>query len=186
MKRYNKLRRVAILMAVICLMASVMTGCFEKTEQQKDREATKKITNNLVQSQPTPRDIEYSLERYNLIKRAYWVNGKEDMARAVECPVEKPLGYIVLVDSGAVIAKLTVDGKVSSLNSYLTPDSEYYEYGSSTNEWLADVDGSFGENTEGIFFFTVDGEYHEWNGKYFYSSSPMDVNDPVINVTEVK
>ena len=47
------------------------------------------------------------------------------------CPVEKPLGYIVLFsENGAVIGRHVVDGKVTSLNSYLSPDSEYFEISS--------------------------------------------------------
>ena len=68
------------------------------------------------------------MERYNLIRRAYWVNGQREKANTLVCEVEKPLGYIALfLDNGACAGKFVVDGKVSSLNSYLTPDSEYYE-----------------------------------------------------------
>lgn len=92
-----------------------------------------------------------------------------------------------------------VDGKVSSLNSYLTPDSEYYEkdldltsdtdWSKSSvdrysNKWLADVDGSYGENDNGIFFFTPDGKYIEWTGTYLYSDIPFEVKDTVITYKE--
>ena len=142
-------------------------------------------------NQPTPTDIDYSLERYNLIRRTYWVNGQREKANALPCEIEKPLGYIVLfTESGAVVGSFIVDGKVSSLNSFLTPDSEFYEIHSSENsshhlnEWLADVDGSYGQNDNGIFFFTPDGKYIEWTGTYLYSDIPMTVDDPVIKVGE--
>ena len=85
---------------------------------------------------------------------------------SLPCPVEKPLGYVVLMLEGVgVVGNYVIDGKVSSLNSFLTPDSEYYEYSagetSKKNNWLADVDGSYGENDNGIFFFTTDGKYIE-------------------------
>ena len=84
-----------------------------------------------------------------------------------------------------------MDGKVSSLNSYLTPDSEYYEGTNSdtirtNNLWLADVDGSYGENDDGIFFFTTDGKYVEWTGEYLYSDIPFEIDDPVITFKETK
>lgn len=89
-----------------------------------------------------------------------------------------------------VVGNFVVDGKVSSLNSYLTPDSEYYEKytGSSSNNgwnnnWLADVDGSYGENDNGIFFFTPDGKYIEWTGTYLYSDIPFEVEAPVLTIT---
>lgn len=100
------------------------------------------VGNKLVENQPTPTDIDYSLERYNLIKRTYWVNGMRDKARALPTPIaDMPLGYIVLLtESGSVVGRFVVDGKVSSLNSFLTPDSEYYEKSggeySSRNNWL--------------------------------------------------
>lgn len=147
------------------------------------------VADKLQGSQATPTDIEYSLERYNLIRRAYWVNGMRERANSLVCEIEKPLGYIVLLtESGAVVGTFVVDGKVSSLNSFLTPDSEYYEYGGgeyrTKNEWLADVDGSYGENDNGIFFFTPDGKYIEWTGIYLYSDIPFTVDDPVIKVGE--
>lgn len=134
----------------------------------------------MQKNQSTPTDIEYSLERYNLIRRAYWVNGQREKANALVCQVEKPLGYVILLtESGSVVGKFTVDGKVTSLNSYLTPDT------TAGGSWLADVDGSYGENDNGIFFFTPDGKYVEWSGIYLYSDIPFEVDTPVVNYTEV-
>lgn len=50
------------------------------------------------------------------------------------------------------------------------------------NKWLADVDGSYGENDNGIFFFTPDGKYIEWTGEYLYSDLPFEVSNPVVTV----
>ena len=160
------------------------------TSSYEDKQATIEIANNLSNHQPTPTDINYSLERYNLIRRTYWVNGMREKANTLICQVEKPLGYIVLFAGNTIVDRFVVDGKVSSLNSYLTPDSEYYElaYGGNYreyNQWLADVDGSYGENDNGIFFFTPNGNYIEWTGEYLYSDIPFEVSDPVIKY-EVK
>ena len=158
-----------------------------------DVKNTLTTANNLQETQPTPTDLNYSLERYNLIRRAYWVNGQREKAAAVICQVEKPLGYIVLfTDNGSVVGRFIVDGKVSSLNSFLTPDSQWYEQeywsdGDSydgPNNWIADVDGSYGENDAGIFFFTPDGKYVEWTGTYLYSDIPFEVEDPVVKIGE--
>lgn len=168
-----------------------LTGCYETPSgTYSDKITTQAVANNLQAKQPTPADINYSLERYNLIRRAYWVNGQREKANTLVCEVEKPLGYVVLfTESGGVVGRFVVDGKVSSLNSYLTPDSEYYERRSDggelrimNNEWLADVDGSYGENDNGIFFFTPDGRYIEWTGTYLYSDIPFEVNNPIINI----
>ena len=188
------MKKIIVLLLVATLCITVLCGCEGyETSSQKDRDATLNVTNNLVENQPTPTDIDYSLERYNLTKRAYWVNGQREKANALVCAVNRPLGYIVLfTESGSIIGSFTVDGKVSSLNSYLTPDSEYYEqeYGSNGystgdgNDWLADVDGSYGENDNGIFFFTTDGKYIEWTGTYLYSDIPFIVEEPILKVGE--
>lgn len=190
-------RKLIGLIATFTLVASILTGCGEYTPtvdgSAQDMYNTIQTASDLQASQPTPTDIDFSLERYNLIKRAYWVNGQREKAMAVPCQVERPLGYILLLtDAGAPIGRFVVDGKVSSLNSYLTPDSEFYEqeFGSNGysigdgNDWLADVDGSYGMNDNGIFFFTPDGNYWEWTGTYLYSDVPFEIDNPILKIAE--
>ena len=176
------MKKFICLVVVIAIFLSVcLTGCDGENGSTSDLNSTKEVASNLQSRQPTPTDIEYSLERYNLIRRAYWVNGQREKANTLPCSIVKPLGYIVLfTENGGAVGSFVVDGKVSSLNSFLTPDSE--EYASSYSEWIADVDGSYGENDNGIFFFTPDGKYIEWNGTYLYSDIPFEVDDPIINV----
>ena len=174
---------VCVILAVLVIIAC-FSGCVSSDGSYVDTQTTKNAADRLQSNQPTPTDIEYSLERYNLIRRAYWVNGQREKANTLPCQVTKPLGYIVLfTEAGGVVGSFIVDGKVSSLNSFLTPDSE--EYASSYSEWLADVDGSYGENDNGIFFFTPSGQYIEWTGIYLYSDIPFEVDDPIINFKEV-
>lgn len=183
----------------LLLSIFLFAGCedIQDSQTEVDKNVTLDIANKLSANQPTPTDIEYSLERYNLIKRAYWVNGQREKALALPSPVDRPLGYIVLFSAGAPVGRFVVDGKVSSLNSFLSPDSEFYEkddtYRSGetktsksvedfSNKWLADVDGSYGENDSGIFFFTTDGKYLEWNDTYLYSDIPFEIANPVLTV----
>lgn len=176
---------ISILLGTMLLGA---TGCeYVEDGTSSDVSSTISVGSKLAENQPTPTDIDYSLERYNLIKRAYWVNGMRDKARSLASPIaDMPLGYIVLLtDNGGVVGKFVVDGKVSSLNSYLTPDSELYECVTSyscDNEWLPDVDGSYGSNDNGIFFFTTDGKYVEWTGTYLYSDIPFEIDDSIVKV----
>ena len=183
----KKTVRVVSLLVVIVLALLTLTGCSDIPTvkgTKADVQAQITVANMLTSNQPTPTDINYSLERYNLIRRAYWVNGQREKANALVCAVEKPLGYIVLFAGNTVVGNFVVDGKVTSLNSFLSPDSEYYEYSSyknsTYNKWLADVDGSYGENDNGIFFFTPDGKYIEWTGEYLYSDIPFIVDSPVV------
>lgn len=206
-KKINPIVKVACIVIALAAAALIfcctLTGCseVEVSGSMQDTANTKEAASTLQENQPTPTDINYSLERYNLIRRAYWVNGQREKANALPCEIEKPLGYITLFIEGCgAVGKYVVDGKVSSLNSFLTPDSEYYEkdmdYANNTtsderavdrysNKWLADVDGSYGENDSGIFFFTVDGKYVEWTGIYRYSDIPFEDGTPVITYEEV-
>lgn len=186
--------KIFILGIMIIIGAIILTGCTDEaiSSTKQDVQSTLNVGNTLAKNQPTPTDIDYSLERYNLIRRTYWVNGQRERANTLICEVEKPLGYVVLfLENGACAGKFIVDGKISSLNSYLTPDSEYYElvYGGTyleKNQWLPDVDGSYGENDTGIFFFTPDGKYIEWTGTYLYSDIPFEVKDTVVTYKEVQ
>ena len=191
----KKILVATLLLALVCAM---FTGCMDMTATAntsngtaQDTDRTQSVANKLQSNQPTPTDIDYSLERYNLVRRAYWVNGQREKANTYPCSVEKPLGYIVLItESGAIVGSFVVDGKVSSLNSFLTPDSEHYETATAGgeyrwveyNDWLPDVDGSYGENDAGIFFFTPDGKYIEWTGTYLYSDIPFVVENPVVTI----
>lgn len=187
----NVFSRVFALALALILCLNLCACTAEAAGTYADTMNTREAADRLQANQPTPTDIDYSLERYNLIRRAYWVNGQREKANALPCQISKPLGYVILLtESGSIVGKFTVDGKVSSLNSFLTPDSEYYEYNTGAtstcyNDWVADVDGSYGENDNGIFFFTPDGKYVEWSGIYLYSDIPFTVDAPVVNYTEV-
>ena len=186
----NTTMKLAALISALVIITLNFAGCGSSSTTTSgttvDKQKTINMANVLANNQPTPYDISYSLERYNLIRRAYWVNGQREKANALVCEIEKPLGYIVLFAGNTIFGRFVVDGKVTSLNSYLTPDSEYYElvYGGTSsyeNNWLADVDGSYGENDNGIFFFTPDGKYVEWTGEYMYSDIPFTVDNPVVS-----
>lgn len=166
-----------ILLSTIILS---LTACGMQSNTDKDNAITIEAGNTLAGNQPTPTDLDYSLERYNLIRRAYWVNGLKEKARTVTRPAEVPLGYCILLSyTGQVVGQFQVDGKVTSLNSYLTADY-YYKSGSDKQYPLPDVDGSYGSNDDGIFFFTPQWQYIEWNGNYLYSDTLFRVQETVI------
>lgn len=167
-----KLKLLAVAIAPFMLFSCSLNN------NNKDINAQWAIGDKLAGNQPTPTDISYSLERYNLIRRAYWVNGMKEKAMAVTRPAEVPMGYCVLfTESGNVIAQFAVDGKVTSLNSYLTPSTVPTSYG---DKELPDVDGSYGENDVGIFFFTPTWQYIEWDAHYLYSDEPFKISETVL------
>jgi len=181
-KRY----KIASLFLVI-VSIFMFSGCTTPNPTLTDIQNTFAVGEELAKNQPTPTDIQYSLERYNLIRRAYWVNGMREKAINLPCPIVKPLGYIVLLtDMGAVVGRFIVDGKVSSLNSWLTPDywERYYSNGGVINKEMPDIDGTYGTNDNGIFFFTPNGNYLEWTGTYLYSDIPFEIANPIIYIGE--
>lgn len=195
------MRKILGLGLIIILIIGCISGCEvpETSGSVDDTNRTIQAASSLQDKQPTPTDIEYSIPRYLLTRRAYFVNGERDKARTLPCPIaDMPLGHIVLLtDNGSVVGKFVVEGMVISLNTYLTPDSEFYEkdlgyssgknYDSTyaerySNKWLADVDGTYGMNDSGIFFFTPDGLYMEWSGSYLYTDMPIEIDDPIVRV----
>ena len=99
---------IAILL--VAALVICMAACVAPTESgsKEDVSRTKDAADKLQSNQPTPTDIDYSLERYNLIRRAYWVNGQREKANALPCEVQKPLGYIVLFSGNTVVGSFVV------------------------------------------------------------------------------
>lgn len=178
MSRIKKLT-IVILVVAVALLA---TGCTINGNHQ-DIADTRAISENLVGKYPTPSDINTSLSRYNLIRRAYFLAGDVEKAKNLPCDVEKPLGYLYLfVEGVGCVMCDSVDGVVTSMRSYLTPDSVYYSSGSGYVNWVADIDGTYGENPDGIFWFDANGMYHEWTGLYYYSDTYYELDDPILNI----
>ena len=180
------MNQIVMVVLIFTILVISLTAC-EVAGSGRDIVSTQEVADSLAISQPTPTDINFSLERYNLMRRAYWVNGQREKANSIICEVPKPFGYIILFAGNAPVSRFIVDGKVSSLNSFLTPSTydEYVTQGGVKTIELSDVDGSYGENDNGIFFFTVDGNYVEWTGEYLYSDIPIEIDNPIVSYKEV-
>ena len=166
----KKLVPVLVLLLLVFIAAG-FTSC-DSTASRKDMDSTLSVADRLQANQPTPTDIEYSTTRYSLDRRAYVLNGMYEKAASLARPLVMPLGYVLFTDAGIPVRVSSVDGPVVSLQTYLTPESEYYEkYTNGNNEWLPDIDGTYGENAQGVFWFDSDGEMQEDNGEYHYFSS---------------
>lgn len=138
----------------------------------------------LVQQVPIP-NIQDSLERRNVAKRAETFNKSDKVS------------YVYLVSFGKVMAFYTAQGKISSLQSYLNPTDRLVNERGSKCEWASsdspcfvmqapEIDGTYGSNPEGIFFYTTEGAYVEWNGEYMVSDQPLKLATPPELVREVK
>ena len=126
MNNKNSMVRVVALAATLVIFLAVficmLTGCveYETNGTQQDTANTKQAAAVLQENQPTPTDIDYSLERYNLIRRAYWVNGQREKANALPCEVEKPLdGLLVIFISVVPVRMIRMQRPLSKLYSRL-------------------------------------------------------------------
>lgn len=129
---------------------------------------------NLVKKEPIP-VMEDSLERQNLIRRYQTLNDQNQEF------------HVYLMSHGKVVSYYVAQGKVSSVNSKLTNPEQFVKCdrtdGYKRNEDCVvsapQLDGSYGTNGDGIFFYTTDGSYVEWNGEYLVSERPMNIQTPL-------
>lgn len=137
---------------------------------------TEKNQMGLVQKRP-PFEFDDSLERQNLIERYKHLNDQNN----------EHYVYLISYD-GKVIDHYVAQGKVSSVNSKLTNNKQIVareDCIQSTHDGgegacfktieSPQLDGSYGTNGNAIFFFTVTGEYVEYNGLYLVSEEPKDI-----------
>ena len=148
--------------------------------QRQEAKLTEENQKRLVETTPPP-VLQDSVERRNLVERLNRNNKAEK------------IGYVFLLsDNGSVITSYTIKGKVSSLNSLLTTPQQIINPSSTDciNTCYVvdspDLDGSYGVNPDGVFFFTADGNMVEWSGKYLYSEQPMTLSSSPVLTYQVK
>lgn len=69
------MKKFFAIILILILVLTTLVSCdmsYESSDgASADQQSTINIANKLQHNQPTPTDIDYSLERYNLIRRAY-------------------------------------------------------------------------------------------------------------------
>lgn len=176
------MKKTIIFLSLVTLV--LLTGCQDiPNSYQNEVQKSNAIQKNLVNAIPIPQ-IATSLERKNVAKRAEIFNQ------------ENKVSYIYLVNYGKVMAFYTVKGKVSSLQSYMAPmdkivnkDGNTCQRSVDTDCFIVeapDIDGTYGSNIGGIFFFTADGAYVEWHGDYMMSDQPLKLTTQPELVREIK
>jgi len=185
--------KILFVIPAIALMAASCDGQNSNSTSNSYNADTNKVESTQQKLQtavPIP-DLTNSAERQNISARA---KAFDDINK---------VSYIYLISYGKVMAFYTVKGKVSSLNSYLTPldklvDSNgnkcgvhnTYGYDGGVDPCYAvsapDIDGAYGQNADGIFFFTTDGVYVEWQGQYMMADQPLKLSTPPELVQTIK
>jgi hypothetical protein len=174
----KKTTKLCILL--VTLFTLMIIGCQENEStravsdmQNKDQAITAKTFERLRAAVPPP-ELTDSVERSNLVRRLERFN------------VPSKISYIYLVSYGKVMSYYTIKGKVSSVNSMLTCTEQIvYSRRSGIEGGISfdvvpspDLDGSYGSNGDGIFFFTTEGVYVEWNGEYMLCDEPLKLSTP--------
>ena len=154
-----------LLIGVILVIGIIATSCDSMDHMQAKKEES---LVNLFEKVPAP--IVTTAQERKLVAR-----------RVETFDVENKLGYvyIFLDGSSTPLGYYTIFGKVASLNSFLVPQQRVSGSGIIDD---ADLDGTYGHNIEGVFFFTDNNTYVEWNGKYLYSDQPLPLKVPQLNV----
>ncbi|WLR90926.1 hypothetical protein [Shinella zoogloeoides] len=175
----SRIRHHYALIAGMAALA-ILAGCepAEPTSTQRNAAQVESNQQRLMSAIPNPR-LETSLERKNLVERLERIN-QQNMS-----------GYIYLLSYGNVVAEYPIRGKVTSLKSYLMAGDAPQKFsvgGTTVLEMVEqpDYDGAYGENTEGIFFFTADtNAYVEWHGDYLFSDQPLRLSQRPMMVRNV-
>lgn len=161
------------IMTVCVATAFMLGGCYEQLPQNKTEQAKK------------------AAEAANSIR--FNENAEIDnIKRRLELTSNPgQLGFIILLNEmGQPVLYTSVKGKVTSGSKRLTaPDRASSAWGGGNNTVVrasASDEGTWGSSGEYIFFWTVNDEYIQWNGKYMYSDKPFRLKTEPIAVLAVE
>lgn len=177
----------AFFIGFIVVGAITLSGCSDVAVTNSLGDSTKTLEQTqkkLIDTVPVPQ-INNSQTRKAVAERATVFDAKNKTT------------YVYLVSFGKVMAFYPVNGQVVSLRSYLTPVEQVVNsngvpcvtanrgdngepgctHGGSSNGYVVgtpDIDGTYGDNPDGVFFFTADtNAYVEWKGDYMVSDQPL-------------
>ncbi len=160
---------------LVVVLLSLFVGC-DPSSMTKQQTAKEVSLQALFDKVPTP-TVETAQERKLVAKRVERFD------------VENKLGYVYIFIAGShvPVGYYAVIGKVASLNSFLVPQQRV-SYGGSHVLDDADLDGTYGHNHEGVFFFTDNDVYVEIpvDGPvgYFYTDQPLPIKAPKLDGRE--
>lgn len=194
--KINRLLLVSMIVITLFLSACIplppQPQIPAKSTQNIEQQKVEQNQQTLIKDQPAP-TLTKSLERENIIRRLNLLNDQDKVF------------YVYLINYGKVMSFFTAKGKVSSVDSYLSSTSQIVRddkcaktttRGIDINgnaigqEYLSndpscyfsveapDLDGTYGTNGDGVFFFTTEGAYVEWHGDYMVSDFPLSLSTP--------
>lgn len=171
-------------MLLLAVLGFVMVACDYTPPPAPTHKAQQAVMEDTARRMITavpPPVLEFSLERENIRERYERFSDRNKVS------------YIYLMSYGRVVAFYTVLGKVSSVNSYMTPMEQIvddpttgsHEVGGIAVE-APSLDGTYGTNGEAIFFFTTENVYVEWNGEYMLADQPLSLTVEPMLVRQIE
>lgn len=153
---------------IICVVAALfLVGCVEENRPVKQGQAQK------------------AREAANSIQ--FTENAEiENIKRRLELTANPGLlGYIVLLnETGQPVMYAGVKGKITSGSKRLTEPDRSNNWGGGTNNVVRQSpsdEGTYGHSDPYIYFWTTNGQYIQWNGKYLYSDKPFRLSvEPIV------
>lgn len=159
---------------LLFILSIFLVACGSSTppaEMQSEQQKVQANQAKLSTQDPIP-DLSNSLDRKQIIKRLKLF---EDANK---------VSYIYFLSFGKVISFYTIKGKVTSGKKRLTNSQQLVEgyagageYGSSHPKSdvinAPELDGTYGESGDYIFFWTTDDTYVQWNGEYMLCDKPL-------------
>lgn len=157
-----KTKLLFMALGLLVLSTLLFTGCWEDSAQHQEYNLNNDQLAKFQANQPIPQ-IEFSNTRQAVIDR---INRWSDPNK---------ISYIYLCSFGRVMAFYTVKGSVECKQSYLSPVLKPMNpnYNESSIVDAPDIDGTYGDNMDSIFFFTTEGVYVEWHGDYMWTDQPL-------------
>lgn len=162
------MKRISLIAAAVAA-GLLLTGCLDEPKTVKSEQAKK---------------AEAAANSINFSENAEIDNIK----RRLELTANPGLmGYVVLLnEAGQPIMYTAVKGKITSGGKRLTaPD----KVGGTLERPLSrpgpSDEGTYGNSGEYVFFWTINDQYIQWNGRYLYSDKPFRLSVQPL-VVEVK
>jgi len=172
------MKKIIILFAMLaCITGFAFSEGAADTSVDRQTSKAQEQTKAIAMSQIPIPNVKYFVERATI---ARWIERWDKPAVTT---------YVYLVSYGQFIGYYVCNGKPASTKSYLTPEykQEYYGNGAVIQTQQPDLDGTLGDNCEGIRFFTAEGTAVEWGGSgacYIYSDQRLPVNAPKLNFSK--
>jgi hypothetical protein len=158
--KFNKKKLLGVFVVLFIVMSLFVVSAWRKSGS------------GIEQRDPDP--LPSSVEQDNINNRLQIMN-----------EASTTLWFYGLSDTGTIIFRSTVKGKVTSSGKRLEPATgtggcpSENSQGYCSNEMLQ-ADGTFGESDSYVFWFDFEDNYYQWNGKYILTTKPLSIPTVVI------